>query len=720
MSFFSGMWVGPGIVPVMISGLDDVDWSELRHAYGSAEEVPGLLRGISSPDADVREKALSSFYSAVHHQGDVTPTTTATVPFLLEMARTPDLPDRAAVVALLVSIGTNAVERRGELIYDCAGQICNQDLAAQLMRDQIGEFIAYASAEDHRLRRAAIPALAQIIDDAPRAVELIQDRLPREERTMLRVLLVTTMANLAVRLPEALASALAWFDSLADDASLEPETRLAALAERTRCAPEQIRPNLVPDTVALLRQIDGDPLPTAAWAGPARKRAYVEGGPPQVLDAFRLMEHSNSVYAPTTDVLRTLHAALGARALERTALLTAQFDSPEPGSRLDAVRMAGKLMTRCRADHSALIALIAAQLEDPSLELSAEAGQALFDHRALAGPARDALAGYLAAQQAAHGPEVWAAPDPRLRRAYQNALRALARLGDDRAVTPLAAALDGEVDVWRAVQVAGHLPQAAAEITPLLCRHLAGTDLATVNAFEMSTRALISAIRQLAHPASLPTILVVLEAAVDVEHWPLAADALLALAALGNAAASALPAVRALTDCPDGDVRSAIAHALAALGAGVDELMPLLLDALSDGTLPRVRAAVEVLVTLTPEVGSPATPRLRQLLAARCEWISVHAAAGLWHVAGHSEAQPVLDALLRAWEKNRRTANAVVEVLAAMGPAAAPALPQLNAALGYTDRGDNDDDPWWSSLELEEDEELRRTVSDVVARLAQS
>ena len=698
----------------MISGLDDVDWSALHHAYGSAEEVPGLLREMASADAEAREKALSRFYSAVHHQGDVTPTTTATVPHLLEMARTPGLPDRAAIVALLVSIFSNAVERRGELIYDCAGQECNQDLAAQLMRDQTEEFIAYAAAEDHRLRRAAIPSLAQLIDDAPRAVELVQARLRYEERTMLRVLLVKTMADLALRLPEALTPALAWFDDLADDASLEPETRLAALAERTRCAPEQTRPNIVPAAVALLRRIALDPLPAGEWADSPRKQTPVDGGPPQILDAFRLIEHSNTVYAPTTGVLRTLHTALGARVAERTTLLTAQFSSPEPGDRLDAVRMAGDLMSRSRTDHSTLIALIAGQLDDASPELSAEAGQVLFDHHALAETARDALADHLSSQLATHGPGVWAAPDPQLRRAFQNALRALSRLGDDRAVPYLVDALEGEVDVWRAVQVAGYLSQAAAEIAPLLCRQLASTNLTMLKPFDTSTRALISAIRQLAHPICLPAILTALGTAIDLEYWGLAADALLAVATLGDAAVSALPAVRELTGCPDGDVRCAAAHALAALGAGPDEVMPLLLDALNEGTLSPVRDAVEVLIALTPDATAAAAPRLRELLTARYEWITVHAAAGLWHVAGQGEARLVLDALQHAWERNSATANAVVKVLSAMGPAAAPALPQLAAALAPIDRGHNDD-PWAPSLE--QDEDLRRTVRNLIERL---
>jgi len=30
----------------VFAGLDDLDWAAMRHAYGSAAEVPDLLRGL--------------------------------------------------------------------------------------------------------------------------------------------------------------------------------------------------------------------------------------------------------------------------------------------------------------------------------------------------------------------------------------------------------------------------------------------------------------------------------------------------------------------------------------------------------------------------------------------------------------------------------------------------------------------------------------------------
>lgn len=694
----------------MFSGLDDVDWSSLHHAYGTAEEVPGLLRAMASPDAEARENALSSFSNAVHHQGDVTACTTAAVPFLLELARTPELPDRAAIVTLLVSIGTNAVERYDDLYVDYGGEESNHALAAHLIRDQANEFVAYTADGDHRLRRAAIPALAQFIDDAPRAVELVQDRLRVEERTMERLLLVETMARLALRLSAVLAEAVVWFDALAADLALEPETRLAALAQRARCAPHQISPDLIPAAVALLRQIALNPLPPSQWTAPARKKTPVTGAPPQIADAFRQLDHQNTVYAPTTDLLRTFHTALGSRVAERTTLLTAQLDNADPGSRLDALRMAGDLMAACRGDHSALIMLVATQLEDTNAEVSAQAAQVLSDCHAIAEPARDKLAAHLLSRSAAQGLGLWAAPDQQLRRAHQNAVLALARLGDERAVPYLLSALDGEVDTWRAVQVAGCLPRAAAELAPRLCRLLAATDLATRQPFDMGTRSLLAALRSLADPAAIPTVRATLDAAVRLERWPIAADALLGLAALGESAAPPLPQIRSMTGCPDGHVRSAAAKALSALGAEPDELMPLLLDALSGTTSSWIGSAVEILATIDPESAAPAVPLLRELLGNSYEWTRIYAAAGLWQIVGEPDAKPVLETLLQAWHKNGATVNFVLQVLEKMGPAAAPALPYLEAELARTRRGGR-------FASIENDEDVQRAIQRIVNRV---
>src|SRR5689334_199631 len=66
--------------------LQSVDWKKLTHAYGTAEDIPSLLDGLSSGDPEEAEAALESLYMAICHQvSSVVEATSYTVPILLEM-----------------------------------------------------------------------------------------------------------------------------------------------------------------------------------------------------------------------------------------------------------------------------------------------------------------------------------------------------------------------------------------------------------------------------------------------------------------------------------------------------------------------------------------------------------------------------------------------------------------------------------------------------------
>ncbi|HEX5595596.1 MAG TPA: hypothetical protein VFX61_06175 [Micromonosporaceae bacterium] len=78
----------------VFAGLDRIDWAGMSHAYGSAVEVPELLRGLVAEDPARRETALDALYGAVHHQGDVHDSAVAAIPFLFDAVGRPDLPGR--------------------------------------------------------------------------------------------------------------------------------------------------------------------------------------------------------------------------------------------------------------------------------------------------------------------------------------------------------------------------------------------------------------------------------------------------------------------------------------------------------------------------------------------------------------------------------------------------------------------------------------------------
>ncbi|MFG2004391.1 HEAT repeat domain-containing protein [Spirillospora sp. NPDC048911] len=86
-----------------LAGLDDIDWARLRHAYGSAADVPGQLRGLRGSPAE-RERALGDLYGNIFHQGSRYEATAPAVPFLLALLADPATPDRGDLTYLLVGI----------------------------------------------------------------------------------------------------------------------------------------------------------------------------------------------------------------------------------------------------------------------------------------------------------------------------------------------------------------------------------------------------------------------------------------------------------------------------------------------------------------------------------------------------------------------------------------------------------------------------------------
>lgn len=87
-----------------LAGLDDVDWAELEHAYGTAEDVPDLLRALASESADERDGALHQLYGNIFHQGSRYEASAHAVPFLAALAADPRVRERAGIVYLLGAI----------------------------------------------------------------------------------------------------------------------------------------------------------------------------------------------------------------------------------------------------------------------------------------------------------------------------------------------------------------------------------------------------------------------------------------------------------------------------------------------------------------------------------------------------------------------------------------------------------------------------------------
>ncbi|MFE1314776.1 hypothetical protein [Streptomyces sp. NPDC058755] len=70
----------------VFADLDRVAWPELGHAYGPADDVPGLLRAVTGGDEEAAAEAEQELWGSIVHQGTVYEATVAAVPFLARFA----------------------------------------------------------------------------------------------------------------------------------------------------------------------------------------------------------------------------------------------------------------------------------------------------------------------------------------------------------------------------------------------------------------------------------------------------------------------------------------------------------------------------------------------------------------------------------------------------------------------------------------------------------
>ncbi|MDJ1644400.1 PBS lyase [Streptomyces pakalii] len=741
----------------MFSGIDEVDWASMEHAYGPADDVPELLRGLASADPAAREAALDGMYGAVHHQGDVYACTLACIPFLFELVVDPGVQDRGGVVELLTSIGGFDLDEddEAEIDEDEIEGAANYAMAAAAVTAGAGVFFELIADDDPGVRLAAPLALATLHRHPVRVLALLRERLPVEPDEEVRLALVEAAGRVALRHRPLAERVGKWLGLLASRAD-SPGLRLAALAQLARCSPDGLPGDVVPVVSGLLREMrsvpeesgDGgehpppgwiaareddepepapDPAPDAEPVGPEPVKPSEQAGsetveavqpvdldPPASAETGRgehvatptLVGRLRSLAAQenagrgapwAADLLRTLHVGLDDRVGDRTALLADQLRSPDRRQRIDAVRMSGGLIRAWRGPYEELVALVGEQLSDPEPRLAEAASHVLEELFGLAAPAADALAARLAADPGSWV-KTWASGPPGL----SSTVKALARLGDARAVPALAAALElPQVphDVGSAV---GHLGAAARPLAGPLRRRLAEVEL-DEGAYDRASP-LLAGLTALRAGEAAPEVLRVLRGAPEYRGEWLRTAALRALGAFGPAAREAVPELRALVRRPGTASATEAAEALWAVSGDADAVLPVLIEGLQSDQVHDRRAAAVALGALGPRA-AVAAPRLRGLLAHEELWLRVDAAIALWEASGRT--RETVGALLTAWEQNRHVRVRVAECLARMGP-----VPEGSAAAHVlrselvSVRRHNAMDGGYGSHDIHEDEKL--------------
>ena len=631
----------------MFTGIDEVDWASLRHAYGSAEDVPVLLRGLASADPVERASALDGMYGAVHHQGMVYDSTLACVPFLLALAVEEGVAERGDLVELLVSIGRG----RGP--------------AEAALRAEAQVFVVLVGDRDPGVRRAAAQGLVRFLDQPARVLGLLRQRISVERDDRVLLALVESLGLFVRRFPAHAAEALDTLLALGTP-PYDPGLRLAALGQLAGCAPDLLPADLVPRVVGLLGER------SERRRSGLRERDDIDC-PDTLTGRLRQLRPSDEEGA---QLVRTLHTALGGRVADRIALLEGQLSAPDSTDRCNGVWMSAGLFREWRADHSALVALVGEQLGAEADRLRDAASSVLGELFHLAAPAADHLHALVIAR-----PDLWTQRWERGAPALGGALKALARSGDPRAAPVLAELLARPAVPDDLGRVIVHLGRSAAPLAPALRYRLGRVPL---DSPETSDRAvpLLSALTALADREAVPGVLRLLRGMPDGVRsgQPVVASAVRALDVFGVGAEDVVPVLRALLDS---ECAGVAAGALWSVEGDASAVLPSLLRELasSDGQRRRVAADVLARVGVTARVASDG---LARMVEAECVEERVAGARALWRVTG--DAERVLPVLGSAWTGHPRVRGAVAACLVGMGTAGAPLHDLVTAELAASRR----------------------------------
>jgi len=175
----------------MLDDLDAVPWQNMRHALGTASNVPGLLRALAGADREARQSALKELFACLLHQGSVSEASARAVPFLFELLENSGTPDRNWIAFLIASLGdgkgylnvhTSSDEQRWRQILAERGTT----LEAELQKEN--EIVQAVELEVGRSALLLLPYLNDSQSEIRAAVARALGRQPSREKQLIPAL----------------------------------------------------------------------------------------------------------------------------------------------------------------------------------------------------------------------------------------------------------------------------------------------------------------------------------------------------------------------------------------------------------------------------------------------------------------------------------------------------------------------------------------------------
>jgi hypothetical protein len=170
----------------MLEGLDLIDWKSLRHSYGSAENTPNYLRNLLSPEPEKRNAAYEHLYGAVNHQGHISDSTAAVVPFLIELLESESTPERSRLLNVLRSFVESCNEHLYMLVdfYETGaslGHLRDEMDTYNNVAQGLNLFLSLLSSSDKEVRKSAVELLGLLPDQHKKTLEPLWTKLSQEK-----------------------------------------------------------------------------------------------------------------------------------------------------------------------------------------------------------------------------------------------------------------------------------------------------------------------------------------------------------------------------------------------------------------------------------------------------------------------------------------------------------------------------------------------------------
>ena len=125
-----------------LEGLDKINWSNLKHAYGPANDVPILLKTLVEGDKKQREKVWYEFFGNIWHQGTIYEATVFATPFFVKLVQKGPHHDLASILDFLsvLADGTSYLDVHQDIICSEEERMSNEH------QDQLKKELSWGAA----------------------------------------------------------------------------------------------------------------------------------------------------------------------------------------------------------------------------------------------------------------------------------------------------------------------------------------------------------------------------------------------------------------------------------------------------------------------------------------------------------------------------------------------------------------------------------------------